>query len=218
MRVGHAVYPHLEFREALPALTRKVSQKKVPAPEIHGLGEPQGSPATALRRIISTRVGRNSSGLATSWWPNRHRLHGPRFRPHAERLGVPQPDPLGLHGLGHPGGLRGGGGRARRRTVLITGEGSHQFTVQEISQLCRYGLKPIIFCLNNQGYTIERLLCQDPLSCYNEIAQWNYQQFPGVFGCSDWFTARVTTNGELEAAMAQAETCGTGRLHRGDDG
>ena len=71
-------------------------------------------------------------------------------------------------------------------------------------------MKPIIFCLNNQGYLIERLLCKDPLSCYNDLAPWNYQQLPGVFGCTDWFTARVTTNAELDAAMAQAETCGTG--------
>ena len=98
----------------------------------------------------------------------------------------------------------------QRRTILITGEGSHQFTIQEIGQFCRYGLKPIIFCLNNQGYLIERLLCRDPLSSYNDIAPWNYQQLPGALGCTDWFTARVATNAELDAAMAQAETCGTG--------
>ncbi len=105
-----------------------------------------------------------------------------------------------------------------RRTILITGEGAHQITVQEVGQFCRYGVKPIIFCLNNQGYLIERLLCQDPLSPYNDLAPWNYRQLPEAFGCRDWFSARVATNGELEAAMAQAETCGHRRLYRGDDG
>ncbi|MCX5892136.1 MAG: thiamine pyrophosphate-dependent enzyme, partial [Deltaproteobacteria bacterium] len=113
-------------------------------------------------------------------------------------------------GWGTPAAFGAALAAPQRRTLLITGEGSHQFTIQELSQICRYGLKPIIFCLNNQGYTIERLLCKDPMSCYNEIAQWNYQQFPGVFGCTDWFTTRVATNAELDAAMAQAETCGTG--------
>ena len=41
-----------------------------------------------------------------------------------------------------------------RRTVLVTGEGSHQFTAQEICQFDRFGLKPVIFCLNNEGYLI----------------------------------------------------------------
>ena len=49
-----------------------------------------------------------------------------------------------------------------RRVVLFTGEGSHQFTAQEISQFGRLGLKPVVFVLNNSGYLIERLLCKDP--------------------------------------------------------
>ena len=42
-----------------------------------------------------------------------------------------------------------------RRLVLVTGEGSHQLTAQEISQFGRRGLKPIVFVLNNSGYLIE---------------------------------------------------------------
>ena len=90
-----------------------------------------------------------------------------------------------------------------RRVVLVTGEGSHQMTVQEISQFDRFGLKPIIFCLNNQGYLIERLLCKDPMIAYNDLPQWNYAQLPQALGLRNWFTARVTTNGELDAAMRQ---------------
>jgi indolepyruvate decarboxylase len=44
-----------------------------------------------------------------------------------------------------------------RRTILITGEGSHQLTAQEVSQFYRFDLKSIIFVLNNDGYLIERL-------------------------------------------------------------
>jgi indolepyruvate decarboxylase len=83
-------------------------------------------------------------------------------------------------------------------------------TVQEIGQFCRYGIKPIIFCLNNQGYLIERLLCQDPMSPYNELASWDYRQLPEVLGCRDWFTSRAATNAELDAAMEQAAACGAG--------
>jgi indolepyruvate decarboxylase len=63
-----------------------------------------------------------------------------------------------------------------RRTILITGEGSHQLTAQEVSQFYRFGLKPIIFVLNNDGYLIERLLCKDPEIDYNNLAQWHYQK------------------------------------------
>jgi indolepyruvate decarboxylase len=97
-----------------------------------------------------------------------------------------------------------------RRTVLVTGDGSHQLTVQEISQFPRLGLKPIIFVLNNDGYLIERLLCKDPAIAYNDIAPWHYADLPHAFGCDDWMTARVTTCAELDEAMAKAAKAQTG--------
>jgi indolepyruvate decarboxylase len=97
-----------------------------------------------------------------------------------------------------------------RRTILVTGEGSHQLTAQEISQFYRFGLKPIIFVLNNDGYLIERLLCKDPESYYNDLAQWHYAKLPEALGCDDWFATRVTTCGELDQAIRKAESGGTG--------
>jgi indolepyruvate decarboxylase len=94
-----------------------------------------------------------------------------------------------------------------RRVVLITGEGSHQLTVQEIGQFGRLGLKPVVFVLNNSGYLIERLLCKDPQIAYNDVAPWRYTELPHALGCDDWLTARVTTCGELDSAM-QAATNG----------
>jgi indolepyruvate decarboxylase len=91
-----------------------------------------------------------------------------------------------------------------QRVVLITGEGAHQFTVQEISQFARYGLKPVIFVLNNNGYLIERLLCKEPEIAYNDIAPWRYAELPRTFGCDNWFTARATTCAELDAALEGA--------------
>jgi indolepyruvate decarboxylase len=88
-----------------------------------------------------------------------------------------------------------------RRLVLVTGEGSHQLTVQEIIQFGRRGLKPIIFVLNNNGYLIERLLCKDPNIAYNDVAPWNYSEIPHALGCQDWYTTRVTTCCELDKAM-----------------
>jgi len=97
-----------------------------------------------------------------------------------------------------------------RRTILITGEGSHQLTANEIGSMGRYGANPIIFCLNNDGYLIERALELDPTWSYNDLAKWRYAELPKVFGCQDWMTARVETLGQLDAAMAAARTSKTG--------
>jgi indolepyruvate decarboxylase len=91
-----------------------------------------------------------------------------------------------------------------RRIVLVTGEGAHQFTVQELSQFARHGFKPMVFVLNNAGYLIERLLCKDPDIAYNDIAQWHYSELPHALGCDNWFIACVTTFGELDNAMQKA--------------
>jgi indolepyruvate decarboxylase len=97
-----------------------------------------------------------------------------------------------------------------RRVVLVTGDGSHQLTAQEVSQFGRLGLRPVIFVLNNSGYLIERLLCKDPAIAYNDIASWRYTELPHALGCDGWFTARVTTCGELDQALAAAGNAGTG--------
>jgi indolepyruvate decarboxylase len=96
-------------------------------------------------------------------------------------------------------------GAPDRRLVLITGEGAHQMTVQEISQFGRRGLRPIVFVLNNSGYLSERLLCKDPAIAYNSIAAWNYAELPHAMGCQGWFTARVSSCGVLDDALKTAE-------------
>jgi indolepyruvate decarboxylase len=97
-----------------------------------------------------------------------------------------------------------------KRVVLVTGDGAHQLTVQEISQFGRLGLKPIIFVLNNNGYLIERLLCKEPSIAYNDIAPWHYADLAKAFGNDDWLTARVTTCDEFDQALQEAGRSKTG--------
>jgi indolepyruvate decarboxylase len=96
-----------------------------------------------------------------------------------------------------------------RRTVIITGDGSHQLTANELGNFYRHGAKPIMFVLNNRGFSIERVLEEYPDYVYNDIADWEYHKLPAALGCKDWFTARVTTLGELDAAMATASEADT---------
>src|SRR5208282_4661429 len=97
-----------------------------------------------------------------------------------------------------------------KRVILVTGEGSHQLTAQEISQFGRQGLKPIVFVLNNSGYLIERLLCENPAIAYNDVAPWDYAALPAALGCADWLTVKVRTCAELDSALDRAAAALTG--------
>jgi indolepyruvate decarboxylase len=97
-----------------------------------------------------------------------------------------------------------------RRTVLITGEGSHQLTANDVGTMGRFGANVIVFVLNNGGYLIERALEENPNWTYNDLAPWNYAELPKALGCADWFTARVTTLGELDDAVKAARASKTG--------
>lgn len=97
-----------------------------------------------------------------------------------------------------------------RRTILITGEGSHQLTANEIGSMGRFGANVIVFVLNNEGYLIERALEENPDWSYNDLARWRYAELPRALGCADWFVARVTTLGELDAAMKAARESKSG--------
>jgi indolepyruvate decarboxylase len=97
-----------------------------------------------------------------------------------------------------------------RRTILITGEGSHQLTANEIGSMRRFGANVIVFVLNNGGYLIERALEENPDWSYNDLAPWRYADLPRALGCADWFAARVTTLGELDAAMKAARKSKSG--------
>ncbi|CAA7262057.1 unnamed protein product [Cyclocybe aegerita] len=67
------------------------------------------------------------------------------------------------------------------RVILFVGDGSLQLSVQEISPMIRKGLKPIIFVLNNKGYSIERYIHGKyrrvpfvPPFGYNDVANWKW--------------------------------------------
>ena len=69
----------------------------------------------------------------------------------------------------------------KKRVILFIGDGSLQLTVQEISTMIRWGLKPYLFVLNNDGYTIERAI-KGPTRSYNDIAPWNWTKMFEAFG------------------------------------
>lgn len=97
-----------------------------------------------------------------------------------------------------------------RRCIIIAGEGGHQMTANELGTFYRYGAKPIFLTVNNGGYFAERVTNRYPDEAYNDLAQWKFAELPGVLGCEDWYTEKVSTLGELDAALAKAGKADTG--------
>ncbi|AGP45426.1 alpha-keto acid decarboxylase family protein [Serratia plymuthica] len=90
-----------------------------------------------------------------------------------------------------------------RRVVLLIGDGSAQLTAQEIGSMLRDGLKPVIFLLNNEGYTVERAI-HGPEQRYNDITQWNWTQLPqALAGEHQVKTLRVTEPEQLRQALRE---------------
>lgn len=89
---------------------------------------------------------------------------------------------------------------AERRVVLVTGDGAHQLTVQEIGVMGFTGAKPVVIVLNNGLYGVEALLSETG-HAYNDLPPWRYAQLPEAFGCQGWWSGRVATVAELEQAL-----------------
>ncbi|KAF1842854.1 pyruvate decarboxylase-like protein [Cucurbitaria berberidis CBS 394.84] len=92
------------------------------------------------------------------------------------------------------------------RTILFTGDGSMALTIQEIGTMIKAGIKPILFVINNEGYTIERLIwgAKQP---YNDIVPTNYKHLLPLYHHPSPETSfhRATTKEELTAVLAKPE-------------
>lgn len=88
-----------------------------------------------------------------------------------------------------------------RRIVLVTGDGSLQLTVQEISRMMALGQCPVIFVINNAGYTVERSI-DGPHQPYNDIDNWRYAELPSMFHRDVAVDSHlVSTEGELAGVL-----------------
>ncbi|KAH7131032.1 thiamine diphosphate-binding protein [Dactylonectria macrodidyma] len=72
--------------------------------------------------------------------------------------------------------------KPERRTIVMIGDGAFQMTVQEVSQMVRYGVPIIMLLMNNRGYTIE-VEIHDGL--YNRLQNWNYGLLVRAFNSTE---------------------------------
>lgn len=97
-------------------------------------------------------------------------------------------------GYAVPAALGAGLAAPSCRPVVFVGDGGFQMTGQELSNIIRYGLNPVIFLLNNDGYQVERVIYDNE---YNNLQMWDYSALPEVYGGAKGVC--VTTEGELES-------------------
>jgi TPP-dependent 2-oxoacid decarboxylase len=92
-----------------------------------------------------------------------------------------------------------------RRHILVIGDGALQMTVQELSSLVAYERHAIVLLLNNDDYTIERLI-HGPEQRYNDIPRWHYGHLLEAFGGAQGaLPLHASTEAELDAALSSAE-------------
>lgn len=128
---------------------------------------------------------------------------GPKRCP-ADTLFLGQPL-WGSIGYALPAAFGAGTALPGRRLVVFVGDGSALLTAQEIGTMLRDGLKPIIFLLNNEGYTIERAI-HGPEQRYNDIPRWDWTLLPKVMGPDRAYKGmRVQTTGDLERALTDLD-------------
>lgn len=207
VEIDSVVYDDIYMEDVLSALTKQLPYKKYHQIKAKGLsnsvlsdnGEitaqylyPRLEKFFKPNDIIIAETGTSSMGLGFALLPEDAQFHNQTL--------------WGSIGWATPASFGAALAAPEKRVILITGEGSHQLTVQEISQFVRFGLKPIILVLNNDGYLIKRLLCDYPEAYYNDLAQWNYHQLPKAFGAKDWHCEKVTTIDELNKALEIAES------------
>lgn len=99
---------------------------------------------------------------------------------------------------------------ANRRVVLVQGDGSAQMTIQELSSYLRYDIQPPkIFLLNNEGYTVERII-MGPTRSYNDIQDtWRWTDFFKIFGdakCAKHVSTEVRETEQLQQLLEREDS------------
>ncbi|GAP03236.1 pyruvate decarboxylase, alpha-keto-acid decarboxylase [Fructobacillus pseudoficulneus] len=93
-----------------------------------------------------------------------------------------------------------------RRAVLSTGEGSLQLTIQDFGLALKERLTPVLFIIENTGYTVERVIhgMDEP---YNDVPKYRYNKIAEAFGgqADQYDFIEVSTEQELMDAMQKAD-------------
>lgn len=85
------------------------------------------------------------------------------------------------------------------RPIVIVGDGAFQMSCTELSTIANKGMNPIVFVLNNDGYTTERNLIDGG---FNDIRRWKYHNITEMIGAGSG--REVKTEADLDSAVKMA--------------
>ncbi|GAA5176488.1 alpha-keto acid decarboxylase family protein [Pseudonocardia eucalypti] len=207
-RIGRAIYPGVRLEDSLPVLAELVERHAFPDAEAVTPAGAVAAPAGELDDPL------DHAGLwaeLQAWIPPATTVvaeagtayYGAldlRLSPESDLLGQPV---WGSIGYTLPATLGAALAQPNRRPVLIIGDGSAQLTIQELGTIDAHGIRPVILLLNNNGYTVERLI-QSPEAAYQDITPWDWTRIPAALGAPKVETSTVHTPRELRSALENA--------------
>ncbi|KAM0195604.1 hypothetical protein ACHAPA_007456 [Fusarium lateritium] len=212
-KVRYSTYPNIAMRGVLRKIIAKVDPKSMPAPSIPEVRNelekntddsevitqawlwPRVGEYLIPNDIIVTETGTANFGIWDTKFPRDvTALSQVLWGSIGWSVGACQGAALAARDAGKDG-----------RTILFVGDGSFQLTAQELSTMIRHKLKPTIFVICNDGFTIERFI-HGMDAVYNDINNWKFKDLVSVFGgektCK---TFQIKTKSELNALMTDKE-------------
>ena len=205
VRIGTDVYLNVAIEDVLDGVVRKLKSRKLPEAPEYGELELTGSAddPTCSANFYPRLQRRLKAGdtLVIETGTAMLHLNGMRLPAgvSAEGQGL-----WGSIGWATPATLGIAMAKTSGNTWLVTGDGAHQLTLNELAVMGRYGITPRIFVLNNGLYGVEDVISERGHE-YDDLAPVNYHQLPEAFGCRNWLCAKVSTVAELETALVDIE-------------
>lgn len=203
-RVAHRTYEQVIFREFLEHLgttdiqPRKLGALPKPAKEPTPLKPEERDQPLSIEnffRVLGLNVGENNTivcdtGDALLGAMQLRTKKPANFLSDAYYLSM---------GFAVPAAIGAMAAQPGNRVFVIVGDGAFQMTGIELSTAAKYGMKPIVFIINNDGYGTQRHILDGP---FNEIHRWHYTKLTDMLGYGK--SRQIRTNGELESALKDA--------------
>jgi indolepyruvate decarboxylase len=204
MQIGYRSYDHVVLKEFLEALLAAPIAKHRPANLPKPVAEPTPLSAAERKEPVSMAnffrvLGLNVNENSTITSDTGDALFGAmQLRTKKSSNFVADAYYLSM-GFAVPAAIGIMAAKPESRVFAIVGDGAFQMTGIELSTAAKFGMRPIVFVLNNDGYGTQRFILDGP---FNEILPWNYTKLVDVLGKGKSY--KVHTNGELEEAIKQA--------------
>jgi TPP-dependent 2-oxoacid decarboxylase len=211
-RIGRAVYPGVRLEDSMAVMHQLVSRSHFADASAVALTAPASVPSANLNAPLDHE---RFWAQVQDWLPPSTTVAAEagtafygaldlRLPPDSDLLGQPVWSSIGFT---LPAMLGAALARPDRRPVLFIGDGSAQLTAQELGTCYACGIQPVVFVLNNDGYTVERAI-QSPKADYQDIVPWNWTQLPAALGGTNVRTEKVRTVGQLRDALKGASAPG----------